>query len=133
VTDKERIAQLETALDEAARGLLHVTHKKMFGCHALFAAGNVFALVWKHGRIGIKLMDGKDHERLLSMEGAGAWEAGVRKMTHWVLVPESLHQDRSQLSSWTGLAYRQALAAPAKAVGKKKASPPVKVFDKMQA
>ena len=53
----EKLAALGTQLDKAAHGLSKVTGKKLFGCHALWADQNVFALVWKAGQIGVKLPD----------------------------------------------------------------------------
>jgi len=62
---KVTISELENLLDSAASSLPKVTSKKMFGCHALWADGNVFALVWKHGRIGFKLPDEGSYRTLL--------------------------------------------------------------------
>jgi hypothetical protein len=46
----------------------------MFGCHVLWADGNVFALVWKHGRIGVKLPEENLYEKLMSSLGAEPWK-----------------------------------------------------------
>lgn len=54
---KEEISELEKVINDAAAGLSKVTTKKMFGCHALFANDSVFGLVWKEGRIGVRLPD----------------------------------------------------------------------------
>ena len=110
---KERIAELESILNEAASDLKKVSTKKMFGCHALFADEKVFALVWKHGQIGVKLTNEADYEKLLKMRGAGPWKAGPMQMAHWILVPKNLESSKS-LKPWMALAHGQAMAAPAK-------------------
>lgn len=38
-------------LEEGSSKLPGVTRRKMFGCEALFANANIYALVWKEGRI----------------------------------------------------------------------------------
>jgi TfoX/Sxy family transcriptional regulator of competence genes len=117
--DKAKISALEITLNETSKGLDRITSKKMFGCHALFAAGNVFALVWKHGQIGVKLTDEKDFGKLMAIKGSGPWMAGPMKMSHWVLVSDSTQNDASKLRPWLERAHAQALAAPPKAEKKK--------------
>src|ERR1700755_3631389 len=94
------IAELEEILNTAADSLSKITSKKMFGCHALWADGNVFALVWKHGRIGFKLPDTKSYDSLMELSGAEPWKAGPMKMAHWVLVPKSMHSKSVELKKW---------------------------------
>ena len=119
--DKDKIAGLETALNEAASGLEKVTGKKMFGCHALWADGNVFGLIWKEGRIGLKLTDEADFAKLMKTSGATPWKAGSMAMSNWVLVPKSFHEKTAELMQWTRKAHQQALSAPKKkGVAKKK-------------
>jgi len=74
--DRAEIEKLEGIMETAAKGLPKVTSKKMFGCQALWANGNVFALVWKHGRLGVKLPDEKDFGALIKKSGAEPWKAG---------------------------------------------------------
>lgn len=95
------IEELQEILTSATAGLTKVTAKKMFGCHAFWADGNVFALVWKHGRIGVKLPDEKLYQSLMDAKGAEPWKAGPMKMAHWVLVPESFHSKTAELRKWT--------------------------------
>ena len=113
-TSKESLAALEQSLNRAAAKLDQVTSKKMFGCHALFADSKVFALVWKHGQIGLKLMAEADYEALLSLPGAGPWKAGPMQMAHWVLLPPTLAESPRQLAKWAKRAHAQALQTPAK-------------------
>jgi len=84
-----------------------VTSKKMFGCHATWVKDNVFALVWKQGRIGLKLPEEKSYEALMSLKGAEPWKAGPMKMSHWVLVPEKFHSDSTEFKKWIKKAYDQ--------------------------
>ncbi|MGZ3717067.1 MAG: TfoX/Sxy family protein [Bdellovibrionota bacterium] len=109
------IPELETLLNDAAEGLTSVDGKKMFGCHALFAKGNVFALVWKHGRIGVKLPDSSEYSALMALEEATPWKAGPMQMAHWVLVPPSFHGEKRTLKKWVVRAHAAALAASPKA------------------
>lgn len=103
----DTIAHLETILNSATESLSKITSKKMFGCHALWAEGNVFALVWKHGRIAFKLPEEKSYESLMSLPGAEPWKAGPMKMAHWVLVPTSMHSKTSDLKKWAAEAHDQ--------------------------
>lgn len=97
---KQSIAELENILNAATAGLPKITSKKMFGCHALWADGNVFALVWKHGRIGVKLPEATPYQSLLGTSGAEPWKAGPMQMAHWILVPESFHGKGAELKKW---------------------------------
>lgn len=77
-----------------------VDERKMFGCEAFFRCGEVFALIWKTGRIGLKFRDSAEREKLLAMPGAEQWTAGKKVMREWILLPETLHDldgDRSEL------------------------------------
>ena len=110
----EKIPELEKILNTAAADLPKVTEKKMFGCHALFANQNVFAMVWKKGQIGVKLTKTGDYEKLMAFDGAQPWTAGPRKMAHWILLPESLQAKPKSLLPWLKLAHAQALKADSK-------------------
>lgn len=99
--EKQSIAELEKVLISSATGLSKVTSKKMFGCYALWVNENVFALVWKHGRIGVKLPIESEYESLMKISGSDPWKAGPMTMAHWVLVPESYHAKLADLKKWT--------------------------------
>ncbi len=107
----DRIEELEIIVNKLTTGIPKVTGKKMFGCHALWANGNVFALVWKHGRIGVKLTENSDYEKLMKLSGAEPWKTGPMKMSHWVLVPENFHHESKSLKPWITKAHEQALKA----------------------
>ena len=108
------LAGLKAQLDIATLGLPKVTGKKMFGCEALWADGSVFALVWKEGRIGLKLTDVAEFDALIKLPGAGPWKAGPMAMSHWVLVPEAMHTKSAELKKWAAKAHKSAPAAPKK-------------------
>lgn len=102
-------------LEEAALPLPGVTRKKMFGCEALFAEGTIFALIWKEGRIGLKLPDPALATEAMALPGSEPWRAGGKVMGGWVLVPEAFHDDPAALARWVQRAHGLALAAPKKA------------------
>ena len=122
---KENLVELQGVLDAATETLKKITAKKMFGCHALWANENVFALVWKHGRIGVKLPDEKSYQELMKVSGAEPWKAGAMTMSHWVLVPESFHGKKADLKKWAAIAHQQcsALEKPKSKSAPKKSKP----------
>ena len=99
-------------LEEAAMPLPGVTRKKMFGCEALFADGTIFAMVWKEGRLAVKLPDGL--EEALALPGADPWAPGGKKMGAWALLPETFHDDAAAIAHWVRRAHASALVAPPK-------------------
>lgn len=108
---------LREMLDEATQRLRGIATKRMFGCHAVFANSNIFGMVWKAGRLGLKVPDATLHAKLMGLEGAGPWCPGNKTMSYWVLVPETFHDDPDELASWVRIAHRLAIAgAKAKAV-----------------
>lgn len=113
--DSSLNTHLRSLLDEATQALRGVSVRRMFGCDALFTADAIFALVWKAGRIGLKLPDPELYKTLLSLPGAEPWAPGSMKpMAHWVLVPEEFHDDPELLARWVQQAHRLAAAAPPK-------------------
>lgn len=101
----ENKEKLEGLLNTAAKGLTKVSSRKMFGCYALWADENVFGLVWKHGRIGVKLPTEAAYDTLISAKGAEPWKAGPMKMAHWILVPETFHKKPADLKKWVKKAH----------------------------
>ena len=81
----------------------------MFGCDGFFAAGRIYALVWKEGRIGLKLVDRDSYEEAMIMKGSDPWTAGTRTMSNWVLLPGGFESDPSELETWVERAYAQAI------------------------
>ncbi len=122
---------LKELLDDATADLRGVAVRRMFGCDAFFADGQIFALVWKEGRIGLRLPDAGAFAEVLAMRGGRPWTIGAKKMSHWAFVPEDFHDDEDALGTWVRKAHQLALAgeaktprkpAPKKAAGKKPAA-----------
>ena len=117
---------LSLLLDHTS-GLEGVGRKKMFGCEAFFRDGAIFALVWKEGRIAVKLTDAALNSELAALDGTAPWSPGATKMGNWLLVPESFHDDDEVLETWVRRAWACAALAPPKkspkSTAKKKASP----------
>jgi TfoX/Sxy family transcriptional regulator of competence genes len=103
-------AKLLSTLRIAAERLPDVDEKKMFGCEALFVKGAIFALVWKTGRIGVKLPDTARFDSLASQKGAEPWKAGPMVMAHWLLVPPAIDADAKKLAPWVKEAHAMAAA-----------------------
>ena len=117
-------SRLLATLRTAAARLADVDEKKMFGCEALFVNGAIFALVWKTGRIGVKLPDSSRFEALASQKGAEPWKAGPMVMAHWLLVPPSIDVDAKKLAPWVAEAH--AMAAAGLGATKRKPKPVAK-------
>ncbi len=106
---KEALVVLEGVVNEVVEGLPKTKTKRMFGCHGLFANDAVFGLVWKEGRIGVRLPEEKTFESLMKLKGSAPWKAGKMTMSHWVLVPPSMHKKKSDLAKWMKVAHTLAL------------------------
>lgn len=119
----ESLAQLLVALETAAHGLGGVSKKRMFGCDGLFASGNIFGLVWKHGRIGVRLPNEIAYAEAMKMTGSSPWVAGTMTMSHWVLLPEAFHGDGLRLGAWVRRAHALAHSAPKKGSASKSDAP----------
>lgn len=118
---------LRERLEEATSSLAHVSQKRLFSCDGFFRNGTIFALVWKEGRIGLKLRDAARHAELASRAGSSPWSpmGKGRAVSHWLLVPESFHDDDEALATWAREAHATAFPTekkPAKKVSVKKAS-----------
>lgn len=104
------LAPLRALVEDLSKSLPQVTSKKMFGCDGFFAAGTIYALIWKNGRIGVKILEPKMYEELMSMEGSEPSKVGSKVMSRWVLVPPAMHDNRRALRTWVQRAHAQALA-----------------------
>ena len=114
-------------LVEASAGKLPHTWKRMFGCDAAFVDGKIFALIWKTGRIGLKLPERERLDALLALDGAEPWTpGGMKAMSSWVLVPESLHDDTDSLTDWVREAHAEIRRWEPKAKKKPAAKPRTK-------
>lgn len=115
------LGELRGLLERCCEGLPEVSVRRMFGCDGFFARDTIFGLIWKAGRIGLKLPDPQVFQEAMSLQGSDPWTAGTRVMSQWVLLPVSFHTDPAGLCSWTVRAHTLALttAAPKKALAKK--------------
>jgi TfoX/Sxy family transcriptional regulator of competence genes len=102
------LLELRSRLDELTAGLPRVTVRRMFGCDAFLAGGAIFAMVWREGRIGLRLPDALLPE-LRALPGADPWRHRDMVVRQWVLVPESFHDDADGLVPWIRKAHAAAL------------------------
>ena len=111
----DEMTRLKATFDGAMAGLKGVEPKKLFGCDGYFINGNIFGLVWKEGRLGVRLTNAEQQAELLELAGANVWKAGPMIMRHWVLLPPDWHKKPAHLKEWARAAYEQALERPDKA------------------
>jgi TfoX/Sxy family transcriptional regulator of competence genes len=107
--DISELTSLMSLMDEVVRHFDRVTKRRMFGCDAFFVGGLIFALIWKTGRIGLKLPSESLFKQLMSASGSTLWVAGNKTMRHWVLIPETFHKNPTLLRQWAGHAYSLAV------------------------
>lgn len=107
----ELTLHLRSLVEEATSELSRVSWRRMFGCDAAFLDRQIFALIWKEGRIGLRLPEEQRYSELLSLPGSEPWAPGGMKMSHWVLVPEDFHEDAGALARWVVEAHTLALGA----------------------
>ena len=104
---------LKQLVEQTALRLPSVTHRKMFGCDAWFSRGQIFSLIWKTGRVGVRLPEQAAFDDALALEGAEPWSvaAKMKPVAHWVLLPEGFNDDEEQVEPWVkrahGLAARK--------------------------
>ncbi len=113
-------------LSTASAELPEVTTRRLFGCRAFFANGNIYSLVWDT-RLCVRLSEPELMQQALALEGAGSWSptGDGRGMGHWVMLPETLHDDLDGLTPWVEKAHRLAMLRPPKKA-KRKGLPPAK-------
>lgn len=100
-----------------------VTHRKMFGCDAWFSRGQIFSLIWKTGRVAVRLPEDAAYGDAMGLSGAEAWSvaAKMKPMAHWVLLPEGYNDDDEEVGIWVKRAHQLAKpAVKAKPAAKKK-------------
>lgn len=110
----QELTRLKAVLDGALAGLENVSPKRLFGCDAWFAQGNIFALVWKEGRLGLRLSDSALQAQALAEPGAEPWLQEGKAVKHWVLLPQAWNSQPALLRSWGRRAYGLAIARPEK-------------------
>ena len=103
------VDELKSALEQAVEGLADIGWKRMFGCDAGFRDGNIFALVWKEGRLGLKFPQEQEFEARIGVSGSDRWAPGGRQTKHWVLLPESVAADAAELRAWAEVAHASSI------------------------
>lgn len=102
----ELIARFEAAIPDDVR----VERRKMFGYPCVFTGGNMFAGL--HQESLVVRLSKADRADALAKNGARIFEpmAG-RQMREYVVVPEAILADRSELAAWLmkGLAFAATL------------------------
>ena len=107
--DPAHLSALLEMLEAAALPLPGVTRRRMFGCDALFVDRQIFALVWKEGRIGLKFADPTERGRLDGLPGTSPWAPGGKQMREWRLVPERMQDDPVSFAAWVESAHAEAV------------------------
>ena len=108
------LSRLKAVFDGALAGLAGVEAKRLFGCDGYFVGGNIFALVWKEGRLGLRFESAESLAEAHALPGASAWEIGAKPMRQWVLLPLAMHVQPSKLRAWGRQAWDQARQRPEK-------------------
>ena len=119
---------LKELVEQSALKLPAVSHRKMFGCDAWFSRGQIFSLIWKTGRVAVRLPEAKAYADALALAGADVWSvaAKMKPMAHWVLLPEGYNDDEEEVEAWVKRAHqlaKPAVKAPAAKKKKAKARP----------
>ncbi len=105
---------LRLLLDEAAAWLPEVSSRQMFGCYTLFAGSNIFAMVGDSGRLALRLSEPLPYAEMLALPGSEPWTLGDKPMSHWLLLPESFHDEPELLRQWVARAHLLAISRPQK-------------------
>jgi TfoX/Sxy family transcriptional regulator of competence genes len=106
------LARLKAVFDGALAGLEGVEPKRLFGCDAYFVNGNIFAVVLKEGRLGLRLTEARSRDALRALPGAEPWIVGDRAVRFWVLLPPAFHGRPARLKEWAREAWRQGVERP---------------------
>ena len=114
VAESPDLSRLKALFDGAMAGLDGVVAKRLFGCDGYFVGGNIFGLVWKEGRLGLRLDDEAAYAELAGTIGAEPWAVSGRVMRHWVLLPQAWHAQPAKLRAWSKRAWTGAVAKPEK-------------------
>lgn len=120
------LVHLRDLVESAVSTLPETSWRRMFGCDAVFVRDRIFGMVWKHGRVGVKLPEYERYVEAMQLEGSEPWAPGGKQMSGWVLLPEELVEDADVLASWLGEAHAEVVAAAPKAKPKKPAKAPAK-------
>jgi TfoX/Sxy family transcriptional regulator of competence genes len=127
VAESAEHSRSKALLDGAVAGLDGVEPKRLFGCDGYFVGGNIFASVWKDGRLLLRLEDPAAYAELASLPGAEPWAVGGRPMRHWLALPRLWQAQPAKLKAWCRRAWAAAVAKPEKPAVTRKAGAVKKV------
>lgn len=96
-----------------------VEARRMFGSDVWLVGGHLCVLLMPYGRIVVRLPSSS--EALLAIDGAAPWQYGNKQPKHWVMVPESFHDDVELLSVWVQRARVEVVEHPPESAKKKAA------------
>jgi|SRR5665213_1398994 len=123
----DEVLGLKAVIDGSMAGLEGVEAKRLFGCDGYFVNGNIFGLVWKDARLGLRFGNYESLNEVLSIAGAETWRMGNRVMGRWALLPAEWSRRPKCLRQWVAVAFKEALARPHRAaVTRRNASKRVK-------
>lgn len=75
-----------------------VEPRRMFGSDVWLVGGHLCVLLMPYGRVVLRLPSSS--AALLGLDGAAPWQYGTKQPKHWVVVPESFHDDEDELRTW---------------------------------
>jgi len=81
---------------------------KFFGLDVLKFRDRTFSMIWKEGRVGVKILDKELNQKLALTKGANHWVTSGKTMSQWVLAPHEFNEDIISLKKWLVLAYTDA-------------------------
>jgi TfoX/Sxy family transcriptional regulator of competence genes len=111
--------ELKNVFEKAMLSVPLAEKRKMFGYPCAFINGQMFAGLFQD-KMFIRLSD-EDRARFLEFKGAGRFEPMPgRPMREYVIFPESMLNDESELDAWITRASEYAISLPAKAQKPKK-------------
>ena len=99
------LKQLKVRLQLACVGFEGLIWNRMFGCDAVFRSKQIFGLIWKESRIGLRYPESNEFEQRIRLKGSSKWEPGGRTTKHWVLVPNEVVDNPDELKEWAAIAH----------------------------
>ena len=99
--------------ESAVQGWPHLEQRRMFGYPCAFSNGHMFFYVYSEGMV-LRLSP-EDRAAFMQLEGAKPFAPkGGKGMKEYVVLPDWLAEDKSQLEGWFGKALAYVNALPAK-------------------
>ena len=108
--NKQLLLDMLTLLEESIEDLPQVERGRFFGLNVLTVQGEMFAMVWKNGRIGLRFRDTALNDQVLELEGSEHWVTGGRAMRQWILMVDDFVDDSDKMNYYLESAYQDACA-----------------------